>query len=81
MIVSVPVELNKDHMVVLEHAQATFNTTLRSLLGATGWDEERAMRVLNLMLREGMVWVDDQGAGGERSYWFPSLADLATESL
>jgi len=71
MIVSVPCELNKDHMAILESAQATGFVTISGLTKTLQWDKQRFDTVLNLMLQEGMIWIDLQS--GEPEYWFPSL--------
>ncbi len=36
-----------------------------------GWDLARAQRALEQLLKEGLVWVDEQG--DETSYWVPSI--------
>eukprot|EP00727_Mastigamoeba_balamuthi_P004958 m51a1_g14460 putative vacuolar-sorting protein snf8 (247) ;mRNA; r:657678-659031 len=78
LVQSVPCELNIDHTNVLSlaaqqgHApQVTASEVMRQL----SWDSARVNSVLGLLLKEGMVWVDDQGP--ERSYWFPSLAAVS----
>lgn len=38
-----------------------------------GWDNERISIVLNMMLAEGMIWIDTQAPKGDGPlYWFPS---------
>jgi ESCRT-II complex subunit VPS22 len=94
MVVSVPVELNRDHTSVITHAQqqgghfsvpGTFQSRCVDclllmiegsffVLGACAglnWANARLKSVLDLLLEEGMVWVDNQGDTPE--YWFPSL--------
>lgn len=73
MVVSVPCELNRDHTIVLEAAQASLGYVTAVLIRERlGWDSQRLEAVLDLMRQEGMVWVDLQN-GGEPAYWFPSL--------
>lgn len=72
MVVSVPVELNQDHMAVLAHAENTAHSSLSQIKRDLRWSEARASSVLDLMLQEGMAWIDNQ-TGGEPDYWFPSL--------
>ena len=74
LIVSVPTELDHDHVQVLAVAQATPRSgiTVRQIRDALpSWSEERANRAATLLLREGMAWLDEHR--GETYYWFPSL--------
>jgi ESCRT-II complex subunit VPS22 len=73
MIVSVPEELDADHMQVLNYAEETPNGMVRTetLSKALGWDNERSNRALELLLGKGMAWLDTHR--GETNYWFPSL--------
>jgi ESCRT-II complex subunit VPS22 len=74
MIVSVPDELDADHMQVLHYAEEkTTDGMVRteSLSKALGWDNERSNRALELLLGKGMAWLDTHC--GETNYWFPSL--------
>mmetsp|Transcript_54526 Transcript_54526/g.74523 ORF Transcript_54526/g.74523 Transcript_54526/m.74523 type:complete len:88 (-) Transcript_54526:136-399(-) len=73
MVVSVPVELNQDHSLVLEVAQQSGGqATVAGLVDALRWPNERAERALDRLLKEGMAWVDDK-AGTSRVYWFLSM--------
>lgn len=74
MIVSVPEELDDDHMKVMDIAENNnFGpygmVTASHLKSALSWDEERAKRSLDLLLGKGMAWLDDNK--GVKSYWFP----------
>lgn len=80
MIVSVPTELDEDHMEIMEIAQDTRGELSSSPAGTVamedvrrskGWTEERAQRALDLLLSKGMAWLDVHR--GEESYWFPSI--------
>ncbi len=73
MLVSVPLELNTDHAQVLSSAQvngARFSAD--TLTHQFGWSRDRIDTVVSFLLKEGLVWLDDQGAHGPE-YWFPSL--------
>ena len=70
---SVPVELNGDHTDLLAAAQENGHVSMASVRAKLGWPEDRAASVLHVLLHQGMAMVDDQGPGGERLYWFPSL--------
>lgn len=71
LIVSVPEELDDDHMHVLNLAEdepyGMVRTDLMSI--KLGWDIERSNRALELLLGKGMVWLDIHC--GEKNYWFP----------
>lgn len=41
---------------------------------AFGWDEGRARRVLDGMLKDGVTWIDTQGHDGVVRYHFPAIA-------
>ena len=76
MIVSVPDELDDDHMQVMKVAEddgiSTYGMISQiDLANALGWDNERSNRCLELLLGKGMVWLDEHR--GEKRYWFPSL--------
>ena len=72
MVKSVPMEFNRDHSQILSHCQATACGTITQLMRKTKWPKTRVEQTLNMMLNEGIAWVDHQG-GDETIYWFPSL--------
>ena len=78
MVFSVPLELDSDHIVVLKLAESTDRgdvmigaVTVKGILENTKWGTERVERALELLLKEGMVWIDEYNS--ERAYYFPSL--------
>merc|ERR1712038_69717 len=72
MVVSVPTELDEDHTDVMKVAQdVDGGITVEVVTKKTGWKEERAKRALDLLLSEGMAWVDKHK--GREYYWFPSV--------
>jgi len=71
MIISVPLELDNDHMEVMSLAKDMQCVTLEQLQDVTKWSEERAKRALDLLLQEGMAWLDKYE--GLEFYWFPSI--------
>jgi ESCRT-II complex subunit VPS22 len=73
MIISVPTELDNDHMEVLTVAQnnPTSGITVDHVQQATGWNRDRIERALELLLQQGMAWLDEYH--GESYYWFPSV--------
>ncbi|RLN27220.1 hypothetical protein BBJ28_00009509 [Nothophytophthora sp. Chile5] len=61
MIVTVPVVLSPDHSTILALAQNTGGMVNVSILARElQWDKKRSMLALNVLLREGMTWIDDQ---------------------
>ncbi len=72
MVVSVPTELDNDHVHVIQLAQdVAQGITAGMVKDMTGWDEDRVMRSLNLLLTEGMAWIDHFNE--QDYYWFPSV--------
>lgn len=72
MVVSVPTELDSDHMEVMKTAQELGEgVTVDDVMKATGWKQQRASRAVDVLLQEGMAWEDNYK--GETFYWFTSL--------
>ena len=72
MVVSVPTELDNDHMEVMRVAQeCETGVTLEQVQQSTGWTRDRTKRAMELLLQEGMAWLDEYR--GESYYWFVSL--------
>lgn len=73
MIISVPTELDNDHMQIMTTCRNSgrAGATVDQVRQATGWNNDRATRALDLLLQEGMAWLDVHQ--GESNYWFPSL--------
>ena len=83
MIVSVPTELDNDHMEIMTLAAAHENSggggqpsgciTVDDIKQQLKWsnDTGRIDRAISLLLNEGMVWKDDYH--GISFYWFPSV--------
>lgn len=79
MIVSVPEELDDDHMKVMNLAEddscgAYGMVTAEDMTRTLGWDDERAKRAVELLLGKGMAWLDVHD--GVKKYWFPRYALL-----
>ena len=72
MIVSVPTELDSDHMEIMTLAQDGQGcVTVDEVKQRLSWNEDRVERALTLLLHEGMAWIDD--FHGISFYWFPSV--------
>jgi len=62
MIVSVPIEMNRDHFTIMEVAQKDTYVSVQQLCSQLQWPKHRVDAVLQLLLEQGMVWVDTQGS-------------------
>lgn len=88
MVVSVPAELDSDHMSIMAIASscnadddfdasssssnsAGTGITVDQVREATGWSRDRVNRALELLLQQGMAWLDEYH--GIKYYWFPSI--------
>lgn len=75
MIISVPQELDNDHMEVMATATnyqtSTRGITVDDVMQNNGWDRERAQRGLDLLLTEGIAWLDEYR--GVLYYWVSSV--------
>lgn len=59
MLLSVPVELSTDHFELLGAAQDEGYISEELLASRNAWPAERFRQVVNVLLLEGIVWVDD----------------------
>eukprot|EP00549_Striatella_unipunctata_P025448 CAMPEP_0118720140 /NCGR_PEP_ID=MMETSP0800-20121206/29929_1 /TAXON_ID=210618 ORGANISM="Striatella unipunctata, Strain CCMP2910" /NCGR_SAMPLE_ID=MMETSP0800 /ASSEMBLY_ACC=CAM_ASM_000638 /LENGTH=111 /DNA_ID=CAMNT_0006627715 /DNA_START=143 /DNA_END=478 /DNA_ORIENTATION=- len=72
MIVSVPTELDQDHMEIMALAQeGGGKVTKEDVMDKTKWKRERTKRALDLLLSQGMAWLDLHR--GKETYWVPSI--------
>ncbi|TFK42930.1 EAP30/Vps36 family-domain-containing protein [Crucibulum laeve] len=74
MIRSVVKELDEDQTVILAVAQLNGGRIVEDqLIQQKGWTRDRARAALeNMLLRDGLCWLDDQDEEFGRSYWVPS---------
>ena len=70
---SVPKELSKDQSVVLEELQSSPYVTVALVQAKTGWDEARAVTVLEDLVSNSMVWICHEETGIQ--YWAPPPLD------
>ena len=81
LVVSVPMALSDDHGALLSLAQehGTPRGSLDAPLVAAHlrWGADRLARTLDMLVREGVLWVDDCAEGGARTrrYWAPSVCE------
>mmetsp|Transcript_4000 Transcript_4000/g.6265 ORF Transcript_4000/g.6265 Transcript_4000/m.6265 type:complete len:159 (-) Transcript_4000:342-818(-) len=72
MIMSVPTELDNDHMEIMSLAQIySGSISLELVRENKGWNADRSKRALELLLAQGMAWLDTYE--GHELYWFPSV--------
>uniref|UniRef100_A0A7S3VB31 Vacuolar-sorting protein SNF8 n=1 Tax=Chaetoceros debilis TaxID=122233 RepID=A0A7S3VB31_9STRA len=85
MVLSVPTELDNDHVQVIQCAQTVFAerregisfdqvremTQTQTQTQTQQWSDDRVKRALDLLLAEGMAWLDR--FNGHEYYWFPSV--------
>ena len=83
MIISVPTELDNDHMEVMKVAQDhNGQVTKADIKEATiTWNDDRIQRALDLMLTQGMAWLDippdcDYDKENSSIYWFPRYVEF-----
>lgn len=69
-----PAELNSSHIDITQVAHSSKGHVSKPMLREKlNWSDERIEKSLDELIMEGMVWVDNQGPGGEILYWFPGL--------
>eukprot|EP01038_Epipyxis_sp_PR26KG_P008035 gene8035-10890_t len=72
MVLSVPIEINTDHELLLSAAQDEDGyITSQLMISLHGWTLERFNIVMNPLLYEGIVWIDYHE--GAANYYFPSM--------
>lgn len=74
MVRSIPKQLDEDQAIVLAIAhQEGGRVSVEMLQSRRGWTEERATKVLeNMLLHDGICWVDEQDETSGVAYWVPS---------
>jgi len=74
MVRSVVKELDEDQTVILAIARVEGGRVVEDLLIIRqGWTRDRARAALeNMLLRDGLCWLDEQDEQAGRSYWVPS---------
>lgn len=71
---SIAAELSMDQNVILEKAQLSEgHVDIDMIVNDLKWSKERAIKAINDMIMEGIVWVDRQAPNGKTWYWFAGL--------
>jgi ESCRT-II complex subunit VPS22 len=71
LIQCIPGELSMDHTAILNSLQTRSSFTAEQLRDQFKWSDERIKAAIDFMLKEGLVWVDNNGRHPE--YYFPGL--------
>lgn len=70
LVQSVPGEFSMDQTAILQKAENNGGkVTAASLSAELGWDSKRIERALDLLMKDGLAWVDKQ----DHSFWIPSI--------
>ena len=70
-VISIPMEINREHMDLITFAQTHMHHAISPSL--LGWTEQRFSMVITPLLFDGVVWVDTQGSEGMK-YEFPTIS-------
>lgn len=80
MIHSVPGELTRDHLCVVDLARKNQSwTSISHLKQELGWESDRSQKALDHLVKDGLAWIDMQ-CNTEILYYFPSLFLACTNS-
>ena len=72
-LVSVPMELNRDHELLVQTIQTKGFVCYSLLRQSKGWAAERFRAAIDFLVQEELVWVDDGTPTGEKHYMMPSF--------
>jgi len=71
---SISSELSLDQNCIIQKAQTNKGCVDVSIIvNDLKWSEERALKAINDMVMEGIIWIDKQTPNGQTWYWFPGL--------
>ncbi|CAF0819956.1 unnamed protein product [Adineta ricciae] len=71
LIQCIPGELSMDHTTILNSLQTRSSFTAEQLRDQFQWSNDRIQTAINFMIKEGLIWVDNNGRCSE--YYFPGL--------
>lgn len=71
MVQSVPRELSSDTTALLDFAGDSGHFHADEACQRLGWSSERTRNAVNLLIDEGLVWIDEQAQ--PKSFWIPGL--------
>jgi ESCRT-II complex subunit VPS22 len=71
---SIASEISLDQNSIIQKAQTNKGCVdINIIVNDLKWTEERALKAINDMIMEGIVWIDKQTPNGQTLYWFPGL--------
>ena len=71
LIQCIPGELSMDHTAILNSLQTGSSFTIEQLRNQFKWSDDRIQTAIDFMIKEGLVWVDNNERNTE--YFFPGL--------
>ena len=72
LVQSIPDEMNLDHTKVLQMAESKNGClTKEEIVSQLGWDKYRIDNCIDFMIKEGVIWIDQQSK--PFSYYFPGF--------
>ncbi|CAM2704568.1 unnamed protein product [Rotaria socialis] len=71
LVQSIPGELSMDHTAILNSLQTRSSFTVEQLREQFKWSDDRIKAAIDFMIKEGLVWVDNNGRNTE--YYLPGL--------
>jgi len=77
-ICTVPIELSGDFSVLLDLSEEKGYVSA-SLMKGKNWTVERFNNTIDVLRREGMVWVDKKTGTNEYHFYFPSMLNKYCE--
>lgn len=72
-VVSVPMELNRDHELLVLTMQSNGYVSYSILRESKGWTAERFRVAMDFLVQEELVWVDNGTPTGEQHYLMPNF--------
>ena len=70
-----------DQTTILQKSESNGGFVCISMLASEcAWDHARSQQAINLLIGEGLAWIDNQNPDGETLYWIPSIYSSLLES-
>ncbi|CAH8626959.1 unnamed protein product [Heterobilharzia americana] len=81
LVQSIPSEMSMDQTLVLGLAESSnSHTTVSAVMSKFDWTKDRTDAAFHHLVQEGIAWVDDLDACGERVFWFPGFMSTVITS-
>ena len=63
-----------DQTAILQKAESNGGfVSIGMLASECGWDPARSQRAIDLLIGDGLAWIDNQSPDGVTLYWIPSI--------